>query len=137
MFTTPPVPFRKFAHAAIEAGFDIVHGHSSHVTQGVEIYCGRPILYDTGSFIGDEPAGTSFIYLVDVSSSLRFERVLLVPVRLRSGRVNVRAVRGCRRRSPDDVFHQRPDRVTPARRSLTMQDGLQPGGSEGRTSSSG
>jgi len=89
MFTSPPVPFRELAHAAIEAGFDVVHGHSGHVTQGVEIYCGRPILYDTASFLGDEAASTSFLYLLDVTSSLRFERVRLIPVRLRSGRVNV------------------------------------------------
>jgi poly-gamma-glutamate capsule biosynthesis protein CapA/YwtB (metallophosphatase superfamily) len=89
MFTTPPGPFREFAHTAIEAGFDVVHGHSGHLTQGVEIYCGRPIFYDAATFIGDDPAATSFLYLVDVTSSLRFQRVRLVPVRLRSGRVNV------------------------------------------------
>ena len=89
MFTSPPLPFREFAHAAIEAGFDLVHGHSGHLTQGVEIYCGRPIFYDTASFLDDSAASTSFLYLLDVTSSLRFERVRLIPVRIRNGRVNV------------------------------------------------
>lgn len=41
------------AHAMIEAGADIIHGHSSHVFQGIEIYKNKLILYDTGDFIDD------------------------------------------------------------------------------------
>lgn len=40
-----------FAHAAIEAGADVVAGHGPHLTLGVEIYRGRPILYSLGNFI--------------------------------------------------------------------------------------
>jgi len=41
----------EFAHAAIEAGADVVAGHGPHLTLGVEIYRGRPILYSLGNFI--------------------------------------------------------------------------------------
>jgi poly-gamma-glutamate synthesis protein (capsule biosynthesis protein) len=40
-----------FAHAAIEAGADVVAGHGPHLTLGAEIYKGRPILYSLGNFI--------------------------------------------------------------------------------------
>jgi poly-gamma-glutamate capsule biosynthesis protein CapA/YwtB (metallophosphatase superfamily) len=40
-----------FAHAAIDAGADIVAGHGPHLTLGVEIYKDRPILYSLGNFI--------------------------------------------------------------------------------------
>jgi poly-gamma-glutamate synthesis protein (capsule biosynthesis protein) len=41
----------EVAHAAIEAGADVVAGHGSHLTLGVEIYKDRPILYSLGNFI--------------------------------------------------------------------------------------
>src|SRR5262249_34899207 len=41
----------EFARAAIDAGADVVAGHGPHLTLGVEIYCGRPILYSLGNFI--------------------------------------------------------------------------------------
>jgi poly-gamma-glutamate synthesis protein (capsule biosynthesis protein) len=40
-----------FAHAAIDAGADVVAGHGPHLTLGVEVYRGRPILYSLGNFI--------------------------------------------------------------------------------------
>ena len=41
------------ARSFIDAGADSVLGHSSHVLQGMELYKGRPILYDMGSFLFD------------------------------------------------------------------------------------
>jgi poly-gamma-glutamate capsule biosynthesis protein CapA/YwtB (metallophosphatase superfamily) len=41
----------EVAHAAIDAGADVVAGHGPHLTLGVEIYKGRPILYSLGNFI--------------------------------------------------------------------------------------
>ena len=41
----------EFAHAAIDAGADVVAGHGPHLTLGVEVYRGRPILYSLGNFI--------------------------------------------------------------------------------------
>ena len=53
MVEAPPDRFRAFARWLVEAGVDVVHGHSAHVVQGIEVHRGRPILYDTGDFVDD------------------------------------------------------------------------------------
>ncbi len=40
----------KFAHAAIDAGADIVFGHGPHVPRGAELYKNRIIFYSLGNF---------------------------------------------------------------------------------------
>lgn len=44
----------NFAHAAIDAGADLVIGHHPHVTQPEEIYKGRHIFYSLGNFVFDQ-----------------------------------------------------------------------------------
>jgi poly-gamma-glutamate synthesis protein (capsule biosynthesis protein) len=51
-YEVPPEQVR-FAHALIDGGFDLVHGHSSHHPRPVELYRGRPIFYGCGDFIDD------------------------------------------------------------------------------------
>jgi poly-gamma-glutamate synthesis protein (capsule biosynthesis protein) len=41
----------EFAHAAIDAGADVFHGHGPHRDRGIEVYKGRPIFYSIGHFI--------------------------------------------------------------------------------------
>ncbi len=41
------------AHALIDGGVDVVHGHSSHHPRPIEIYRGRLILYGCGDLIND------------------------------------------------------------------------------------
>lgn len=53
MVSRPPPLFQRFARAVIDLGVDVYWGHSAHVFQGVELYRGRPILYDTGDFLDD------------------------------------------------------------------------------------
>ncbi|PJM95456.1 CapA family protein [Streptomyces sp. CB01373] len=43
----------RFAHALVDGGVDVVHGHSSHHPRPVEVYRGRLILYGCGDFIDD------------------------------------------------------------------------------------
>ncbi|AFM18011.1 putative enzyme of poly-gamma-glutamate biosynthesis (capsule formation) [Mycolicibacterium chubuense NBB4] len=43
----------QFAHRLIDAGIDIVHGHSSHHPRPIELYRGKPILYGCGDVIDD------------------------------------------------------------------------------------
>jgi poly-gamma-glutamate synthesis protein (capsule biosynthesis protein) len=68
-----------FGHRLIDAGADIVFGHSCHVFQGVELYRGRPILYSTGDFIDDyavdemERNDESFIFLIEISDDNTFQ----------------------------------------------------------------
>ncbi|MGW6907763.1 CapA family protein [Streptomyces sp. NPDC054940] len=44
---------RRFAHALVDGGADIVHGHSSHHPRPVELYRNRLILHGCGDFIDD------------------------------------------------------------------------------------
>lgn len=68
----PTSPFKSFAHQLIDAGADLIHGHSAHIFQGVEIYRDRAILYDTGDFIDDYAVNPyllndrSFLFLIEV-----------------------------------------------------------------------
>ncbi len=41
----------QFAREAIEAGADVVAMHGPHLTLGIEIHKGRPILYSLGNFV--------------------------------------------------------------------------------------
>ncbi|MFH1047131.1 MAG: CapA family protein [Patescibacteria group bacterium] len=52
-----PAPNRQqieFAHAAIDAGADVVLGHHPHVVQTAEIYNGKYIFYSLGNFVFDQ-----------------------------------------------------------------------------------
>src|SRR5205085_7558783 len=53
MVQRPSPLFRAFAHAVMDAGADLLFGHSAHIFQGIEIYRGRPIIYDAGDFVDD------------------------------------------------------------------------------------
>ena len=44
---------REVAHAAIDAGADLILGHHAHILKGVEIYAGKAILYSIGNFAMD------------------------------------------------------------------------------------
>lgn len=44
------------AHGFIDMGGDAIIGHSSHLLHGIEIYKGKPIVYDMGTFFKDYPA---------------------------------------------------------------------------------
>jgi poly-gamma-glutamate capsule biosynthesis protein CapA/YwtB (metallophosphatase superfamily) len=44
---------RAVAHAAVEAGANLVIGHHPHVLQDVEVYRGVPIVYSLGNFVFD------------------------------------------------------------------------------------
>jgi poly-gamma-glutamate synthesis protein (capsule biosynthesis protein) len=48
-----PDEHHQFAHRLIDAGVDIVFGHSSHHVKAVEVYRGRLILYGCGDFLND------------------------------------------------------------------------------------
>lgn len=73
-----------FAHALIDAGADIIFGHSCHVFQGIELYKARPILYSCGDFVDDyaidpiERNDESFIFVVEVKGG-KTHRLKLYP----------------------------------------------------------
>jgi poly-gamma-glutamate capsule biosynthesis protein CapA/YwtB (metallophosphatase superfamily) len=43
----------RFAHALIDGGIDIVHGHSSHHPRPIEVYRDRLVLYGCGDLVND------------------------------------------------------------------------------------
>ncbi|MDE3182506.1 MAG: CapA family protein [Bacteroidota bacterium] len=49
----PEKNFIDFAHQMIDNGAGIIHGHSAHNFQGIEVYDHKLILYDTGDFVDD------------------------------------------------------------------------------------
>jgi poly-gamma-glutamate synthesis protein (capsule biosynthesis protein) len=52
---TPPDWVKKWTHAEVDAGADIIVMHGAPLLHGVEIYGGRPIFYDLGNFIFQVP----------------------------------------------------------------------------------
>ena len=49
---------RRFAHAVVDAGADLVVGSGPHVIRGMERYHGRLIAYSLGNFTGYKNFGT-------------------------------------------------------------------------------
>jgi poly-gamma-glutamate capsule biosynthesis protein CapA/YwtB (metallophosphatase superfamily) len=94
MVERPRGIFRRFARAVVDRGADVYYGHSAHVFQGVEIYRGKPILYDTGDFIDDYAVDPrlrndrSFLFCISVESG-DLERLELYPVSLPYARVEL------------------------------------------------
>jgi hypothetical protein len=90
----PTAEFKAFARAVLDAGADLFHGHSAHVFQGVEIYDGKPILYDTGDLTDDyyvDPVLKNdqqllFLVTADKRGVQRVEGVLVL---ISSGQVNL------------------------------------------------
>jgi len=53
---------KKWVHAEVDAGADIVVMHGAPVLHGVEMYRGRPIFYDLGNFIYNVPPALTYIH---------------------------------------------------------------------------
>ncbi len=51
----PPDWLKKWTHAEVDAGADIVVMHGAPLLHGIEIYHGRPIFFDLGNFIFQAP----------------------------------------------------------------------------------
>jgi poly-gamma-glutamate capsule biosynthesis protein CapA/YwtB (metallophosphatase superfamily) len=88
----------RFAHALIDGGVDVVHGHSSHHPRPLELYRGKLILYGCGDFIDDYEGITGYegyrddlrlLYFVSVepdtgaSADVRMAAMQAVRMRLR------------------------------------------------------
>ena len=57
----------KMAHEVIDYGADAVLGSHPHVTQGIEMYKGKPIFYSLGNFIFDmSNSATHIAYIVKI-----------------------------------------------------------------------
>ena len=78
---------RRFAHAMIDAGADLVLGSGPHVVRGMEVYCGKLIAYSLGNFAtygsfnlkGEN--GLSLILEVDLGSDGSYQGGAVYPIK--------------------------------------------------------
>ncbi|MFF5212883.1 CapA family protein [Streptosporangium sp. NPDC000396] len=88
----------RFAHALVDGGVDVVHGHSSHHPRPVEVYRGRLILYGSGDFVDDYEGIAGYeeyrddlrlLYLVSMEpGSGRLTELRMVPMQARRMRLH-------------------------------------------------
>jgi len=89
----PPASFIDFAHQMVLEGADVIHGHSAHIFQAVEVFNHKIILYDTGDFIDDyvvDPVlrnDLSFYFQLTIRNK-GIERLQLFPVTISHRQVN-------------------------------------------------
>lgn len=89
----PDASYIACAHALIDAGADIIHGHSAHVIQGFQWYQQKLILYDTGDFVDDyaiDPAlrnDLSCLFIVSIEKN-RIEQLQLIPTVIKDMQVH-------------------------------------------------
>ena len=94
MRTEPPRAFRELARWLVDRGIDLVHGHSAHVFQGIEVVDGSPVLYDTGDFVDDYAVDEELrndrgvLYVVELSGAGTPASLRMVPTEIGGCRVN-------------------------------------------------
>ncbi len=101
-----PAEQRVFAQRLIDAGVDVLHGHSSHHPKAIEIYRDRPILYGCGDFLNDYEGirgheayrpDLALMYFVSLdAASGRLTQLAMTPMqirRFRAGRAGAEAAR--------------------------------------------
>ncbi len=81
-YQAPPIAQQVAeAHAAIDAGADLVIGHHPHVLEGVQLYKGHLIAYSLGDLVFDHYSlETGQTVLVDAVLSPHGVKVVLIPV---------------------------------------------------------
>ena len=96
-----PRAHRRFAIALVEAGADVVFGHSPHIVRGIELVRGRPVIHSAGDFVDDyavdpvERNDRSFVF------ELRTEGATPVELRLHPTEIDRCRVRLARRSARD------------------------------------
>jgi poly-gamma-glutamate capsule biosynthesis protein CapA/YwtB (metallophosphatase superfamily) len=90
----PPPLFVDFAHQLVDQGADIIHGHSAHIFQAVEVYRHKLILYDTGDLVDDyvvDPElrnDLSFLFLAELRNGALY-RLKLIPTAISRYQANL------------------------------------------------
>jgi poly-gamma-glutamate capsule biosynthesis protein CapA/YwtB (metallophosphatase superfamily) len=75
----------ELAHSIIDMGVDAILGHSSHHVHGIEVYKGKPIIYDMGSFLFDRVGQGRMRYSAGFILEFNqqgFYRISIYPLRL-------------------------------------------------------
>ena len=77
-----------FAHAAIDAGADLILGHGPHVVRALELYKGRLIVYSLGNFIGygalssRGKTGLTLVLEITLGKDGKFESGKIIPMNM-------------------------------------------------------
>lgn len=82
---TPNEIQKTFAHAAVDAGADIVIGHHPHVVQTAEIYHSKYIFYSLGNFVFDQMWSTATrqgIMVKFLISKQSVDSAIIIPVQI-------------------------------------------------------
>ena len=86
----------RFAHRLIDAGIDLVHGHSSHHPRPIEIYHDKLILHGCGDTVDDYEGISTFeafrhelrlLYFASIERSGDLAELRMVPMRMRRMRL--------------------------------------------------
>ena len=87
-----PKPYQqRAAHAAIDAGADLILGHHPHVLQGIERYRGKTIVYSLGNFVfGSMSRSADRSMIVRVTLDPAGQTVEVVPLNVLNGEVRFR-----------------------------------------------
>lgn len=118
----PTQRFIKFAHDLIDLGVDILHGHSAHIFQGIEVYNKGLILYDTGDFVDDYAVDPflrndyTFLYQVEFTKD-GVKSLKLIPAAISNCQVN--------RAEPDDwmfICQKMQERCKDFRTTLHLEE---------------
>jgi len=78
---------RRFAHAMIDAGADLILGSGPHVVRGMEVYCGKLIAYSLGNFATygsfnlSGPNGVSLVLEVNLGLDGTFQGGVVHPIK--------------------------------------------------------
>lgn len=87
---------RRFARGLVDAGVDVVHGHSSHHPIGMELYRQRLICYGCGDFVNDYEgirgheayrAHVSLMFLLILDLQGRARALKIVPMQMKQLRL--------------------------------------------------
>jgi poly-gamma-glutamate synthesis protein (capsule biosynthesis protein) len=94
----------RFGHGLIQAGVDLVHGHSSHHVRPIEVFEGKLILYGCGDFLDDYEGITGYEEFRDDLTLMYFPSVdvltgrlldlCMTPMQIRRFRANRASVEG-------------------------------------------
>lgn len=99
-----PPEHQDLARALIDAGADVVFGHSPHIFRGVGLYRNRPVIYSAGDFVDDyavdpiERNDQSFIFVLETRGNaphtLRLHPTLITDFQVRLARRSSREIAG-------------------------------------------
>ena len=84
----PSPVYRYYAHTLLDAGADLIFGHSAHTLQGIEVYKGKPIFYSLGNVIDDyelDPKwinDLSILAHVDYNNLGQLKKIRITPIQI-------------------------------------------------------